>query len=173
MPGGDQSGDWRSDTPLAGGRRPEADSDEHRIVAGDHGGAAELVGCNQPIRPSPAVCPTDTLLAPWSDQVYRWFTGDRLQVTRILELLAARGCRVSYPSLQRFMARRGWQRRDPRTVRMESSAQGEVAELDFGRLGYIEDAEGVRRRVVWALIVVLAHLGTALSGPPTARGWKT
>ena len=55
------------------------------------------------------------------------------------------------------MARRGWQRRDARTVRMEHSAPEEVAELDFGRLGYIEDAEGVRRRVVWALIVVLAH----------------
>ena len=107
-----------------------------------------------PRRPS---APTDALLAPWADQVYRWFTGDRLQMTRIQELLAARGCRVSYPSLQRFMARRGWQRRDSKTVRMEPSAPGEVAELDFGRLGYIEDAEGVRRRVVWALIVVLAH----------------
>ena len=53
-----------------------------------------------PRRPS---APTDALLAPWADQVYRWFTGDRLQMTRIQELLAARGCRVSYPSLQRFM----------------------------------------------------------------------
>ena len=34
---------------------------------------------------------------------------------------------------------------------------GEVAELDFGRLGYIEDPETGRRRTVWALIVVLAY----------------
>ena len=32
VPGGDQSGDWRSNTPLAGGRRPGVDSDGHGIV---------------------------------------------------------------------------------------------------------------------------------------------
>ena len=31
--------------------------------------------------------PSDDLLAPWADQIYRWLTGDRLQVTRIHELL--------------------------------------------------------------------------------------
>ena len=39
--------------------------------------------------------PTDEKLAPWADQVYAWLTADRLQVTRIHELLAARGCEVS------------------------------------------------------------------------------
>ena len=44
--------------------------------------------------------PTDEL-APWADQVYAWLTADRLQVTRIHELLAARGCEVSYASVGR------------------------------------------------------------------------
>ena len=101
--------------------------------------------------------PTEEVLAPWADQVYEWLTADRLQVTRIHELLAGRGCRVSYTSLRRFIVRRGWQRRSPATVRMGESAPGEVAEMDFGRLGLIEDPATGRRRVVWALIIVLTY----------------
>ena len=101
--------------------------------------------------------PTEEVLAPWADQVYEWLTADRLQVTRIQELLAGRGCRVSYTSLRRFIVRRGWRRRSPATVRMGESAPGEVAEMDFGRLGLMEDPETGRRRVVWALIIVLSY----------------
>ena len=52
--------------------------------------------------------PSDDLLAPWADQIYRWLTGDRLQVTRIHELLLGRGCPVSYQSLRRFMSIATW-----------------------------------------------------------------
>ena len=107
--------------------------------------------------PRQAGAPTEELLDPWADQIYQWLTGDRLQLTRIRELLLERGCRVSYPSLQRYVARRNWRRRSPRTVRMAESAPGEVAELDFGRLGLIPDPETGRRRAVWALIVVLSY----------------
>ena len=107
--------------------------------------------------PRQSKAPTEDKLAPWADQVYQWLTGDRLQVTRVQELLAERGCRVSYASLHRFVARRNWRRRNPGTVRMAESAPGEVAELDFGRLGLVADPETGRRRTVWALIVVLAH----------------
>ena len=101
--------------------------------------------------------PSEEVLAPWADQVYQWLTGDRLQLTRIQELLAARGCRISYSSLHRWIRRRNWQRRQSGTVRMEDTAPGEVAELDFGRLGLIQDPETGRRRTAWALIVVLAY----------------
>ena len=60
-------------------------------------------------------------------------------------------------SLRRFIQRRGWQRRSPATVRMGERAPGEVAEMDFGRLGLIEDPETGRRRAVWALIIVLTY----------------
>ncbi len=101
--------------------------------------------------------PTEELLGPWADQVYRWLNVERLQLTRIQELLAARGCRVAYSSLHRFVARRNWRGRSRSTVRMVESVPGEVAELDFGRLGFIHDLETGRRRTVWALIVVLAY----------------
>ena len=74
------------------------------------------------------------MLAPWADQIHEWLGSDRLQLTRVHELLADRGCRVSYTSLRRFIQRRGWQRRSPTTVRMGESAPGDVAEMDFGRL---------------------------------------
>ena len=86
-----------------------------------------------------------------------WLTGDRLLLTRIHELLAERGCRVSYISLQRFVARRNRRRRSKATVRMEDTPPGEVAEADFGRLGLIQDPETGRRRAVWALILVLGY----------------
>ena len=111
--------------------------------------------------PRQTVAPAEELLESWGDQIYQWITVDRLQVTRIQELLAQRGCDVSYTSLRRFLQRRNWRRRSLRTVRMEQSAPGEVAELDFGRLGYIQDQdqeqETGRRRAVWALLVVLAY----------------
>ena len=49
--------------------------------------------------PRKKVTPAEDLLEPWGDQIYRWITVDRLQVTRIGELLAQRGCQVSYTSL--------------------------------------------------------------------------
>ena len=63
--------------------------------------------------------PAEDLLEPWGDQIYRWVTVDRLQVTRIGELLAQRGCQVSYTSLRGFLQRRNCRRRSARTVRME------------------------------------------------------
>ena len=106
--------------------------------------------------PRAVATPAEDKLVPWADQIYQWLTVDRLQLTRIQELLAEQGCWVSYTSLRRFIQRRNWQSRSRTTVRMEQSAPGEVAELDFGRLGYIEDPE-TGRRTVWALIVVLAY----------------
>ena len=42
-------------------------------------------------------------------------------------------------------------------MRMEDTPPGEVAEVDFGRLGLIQDPETGRRRTAWALIVVLGY----------------
>ena len=117
---------------------------------------SRLAGISQS-GPRQVQIPSEEVLAPWADQVYQWLTGDRLQLTRIQELLAARGCRISYSSLHRWIRRRNWQRRQSGTVRMEDTAPGEVAELDFGRLGLVQDPETGRRRTAWALIVVLAY----------------
>ena len=107
--------------------------------------------------PRPAATPNEELLAPWADQIHRWLTGDRLQMTRIHELLLARGCPVTYQSVRRFILTRNWRRPRRITVRMEDTPPGEVAEVDFGRLGLIHDPETGRRRVVWGLLVVLGY----------------
>ena len=60
--------------------------------------------------PRQAETPSEDLLAPWADQLYQWLTGDRLQLTRIHELLLGRGCPVSYQSLRRFIQKRNWSR---------------------------------------------------------------
>ena len=101
--------------------------------------------------------PRQDLLEPWADQIYQWITKDRLQMTRIHELLAMRGCQVSYPSLRRFVVKRNWRRRSKTTVRMADTPPGEVAEADFGRLGMIKDPATGKRKAVWAMVIVLCH----------------
>ena len=135
-------------------------------------------------RPGPqhGAVPTEDRLAPWADQIYQWLTGGRLQLTRVQELLAQRGCPVSYASLQRFVARRNWRGRSRSTVRMEDTAPGEVAEVDFGRLGLVHDPETGRRRTVWALVsgagllqaqLRLAHLQPEAGVSMAPRSWAT
>ena len=43
--------------------------------------------------PRKKATPAEDLLEPWGDQIYRWVTVDRLQVTRIGELLASEAVR--------------------------------------------------------------------------------
>ena len=78
-------------------------------------------------------------------------------MTRIHELLTARGCDVSYSSLRRSIVKRNWERRSIRTVRIADTAPDEAAEVDFGRLGMITDPATGKRKVVWALIIVLSY----------------
>ncbi|HZA23776.1 MAG TPA: hypothetical protein VFA32_14445 [Dehalococcoidia bacterium] len=40
---------------------------------------------------------------------------------------------------------------------MADTRPGEVAELDFGRLGLVWDPDTGRRRVAWALVIVLPY----------------
>ena len=109
------------------------------------------------VGPRQAAKPSDDLLEPWADQIYQWITADRLQMTRIHELLAARGCGVTYQSLRRFIIKRSWSKPSKTTVRMEDTPPGEVAEADFGRLGLIGDPGTGRRKLVWAMLIVLCH----------------
>ena len=51
-------------------------------------------------------------------------TSDRLQLTRIKELLAQQGCAVSYTSLRRLVRGRIWLRGGQTTVRMADTRPG-------------------------------------------------
>ena len=107
--------------------------------------------------PRQVEAPSQDQLTPWADQIYQWIVKDRLQLTRIHELLLVGGCELSYQSLRRFVLKRNWRRVSKTTVRMADTPPGEVAEADFGRLGMITDPVTGRRQVVWALIIVLSY----------------
>ena len=95
---------------------------------------SRLAGVNR-AEPRRVDTPVEDSLIPWADQINQWLTGDRLQVTRIQELLLGRGCQVSHQSLRRFVEKSSWRRRTETTVRMEDTAPDEVAEVDLGHLG--------------------------------------
>ncbi len=103
------------------------------------------------------------VLAAQRDQIRQWLSGEgveggrALKLTKIHDLLARRGIQVTYISLYRFAVRHCGFAGKPTTVRMADVAPGELAEIDFGRLGLIHDSLLERRRVLWALVVTLVH----------------
>jgi hypothetical protein len=91
---------------------------------------------------------------PLQENLAGW-VAEGMQLSRMLELLSS-DVVVSYSSLRRFLARTGLVNHAKRTtVRMAPSAPGEIAEMDFGRLGTLVHAETSARHIVWALTVVL------------------
>jgi len=104
----------------------------------------------------PAVPSTERLVA-WHDRIEQWVRQERLQLTRVYELMGGpERCPVSYTSLRRYVRRQGWTK-PVGTVRLPDPPPGQVAECDFGRLGYLVDPETGRKRLVWGLLVVLAY----------------
>jgi hypothetical protein len=100
-------------------------------------------------------------LLPHQEQITKWLTpppgGKRgLRLTKVHELLIRRGVHVPYSSLHRFAVKHcGFAERRRITVRMAECEPGELAEVDFGRLGYVHDPQSGQRRLLWALVVVL------------------
>ncbi|MBI2764931.1 MAG: transposase [Chloroflexi bacterium] len=87
----------------------------------------------------------------------RWLQEERLQLTRVHELLVREGVTISYTTLRRYVREAGLWKRAPSTVRMADWPPGEVAEMDFGRLGMLVDASTGKKQTVWALLVVLPY----------------
>jgi hypothetical protein len=102
-------------------------------------------------------------LLPHRDTIKTWLTPGRgekrgLRLSKVHQLLARQGVEVPYSSLHRFAVRHcGFSDRRRITVRMAESEPGEVAEVDFGRLGLIPHPETQRRRTAWAMPVILPH----------------
>jgi hypothetical protein len=72
------------------------------------------------------------------------------------ELLTRQDVHVPYSSLHRFAIKHcGFAERRRITVRMAECEPGELAEVEFGRLGYVPDPQSGRKRLLWALVVVL------------------
>ena len=116
-----------------------------------------LVQLNRP-GPREVVSPTDQVLEPWADRIEKWIKQDRLKLTRIQDLLAQKHCLVAYTCLRRYVSRRGWFGKSAHTtVRMADTEPGEMAEVDFGRLGLTDDPDSGRRRQTWGMLTVLGH----------------
>lgn len=103
----------------------------------------------------------ETLLLPHVEQLRTWLTpaaGEKrgLRLTKVHQLLTRTGIVVPYSSLHRFVVKHcAFGAAGRITVRMAPTAPGEVAEIDFGRLGLVHDPATNRRRAAWALVVVL------------------
>jgi transposase len=99
--------------------------------------------------------PNEQLLSQHEAQLQEWVCRERLQLTRVHELLLEQlGVKISYKGLYRFVLAREWLPAHRGTVRMAATKPGEVVEVDFGYLGRIADETG-RLRKAWAFSVVL------------------
>ena len=92
------------------------------------------------------------------EQIETWLRKDRLLLTKVHELLEREGLLVPYSSLHRFAQK--WCDFGSRfsvTVRRLEGTPGEVAEVDFGRLGLLQDFGSNRPRVVQGFVMVLGY----------------
>lgn len=122
--------------------------------------AAEIGRQLNPARGRPAG-EAEQVLLPHRDQIQAWLkpaVGEKrgLQLTKVHQLLGRRGVQVPYSSLHRFAVKHCGLADSSVTVRVAESEAGEVAEIDFGRLGLVWDPATERRRTLWALIVLLS-----------------
>ena len=106
-------------------------------------------------RPLPAASEQWKQLEAQRARIEQWLKSDRpLRLVRVHELLGRDGVLVSYTTLRRFAHREiGWHER-PRTVRVDDAPPAEEAQIDFGLMGRLHDADG-RLRKLWVLVVTL------------------
>ena len=97
------------------------------------------------------------LLAARRDEIKAWVDDD-LTGVKIHELLERRGVVVPLRTVQRYVLEVcGRSRGRGPTVRIADGEPGEELQIDFGRMGFIVDAETGRRRTVQALIFTACY----------------
>ena len=107
--------------------------------------------------------------------IQQWLEGPEgergLKLTKVHELLTRQGVDVSYSSVYRYAAEHlGWAR--PKlTVRQAEVSPGELAEVDFGRLGKLYDPETGRKRYVWRCSSLSVSVATSTFTSPSRRSW--
>jgi transposase len=117
------------------------------------------------LRPGPATSgPTETesVLGVHLDELRDWLAVDTperrgLTLTKAHILLGRRGVDVKYSALHRFAQKHLDFGRTQATVRMADCEPGELAEVDFGKLGLVHDPAAGRNRVLHALVITLVH----------------
>jgi transposase len=122
-------------------------------------------GVLERLRPGPrGVSPgeSEKLLLGHKEQIRVWLDRDNsykrgLKLTKVLRLLRRQGVEVSYSSLYRFAVKHFDFGKQKATLRMSDVLPGEVAEVDFGRMGLVYDPETGKKRVLHALVVTLVY----------------
>jgi transposase len=102
----------------------------------------------------------EKLLQSHLHQLKAWLSPENaykrgLTLTKVHALLKRQGVDVSYSTLYRFAQKHLDFGRHKGTVRVADARPGELAEVDFGRLGLIPDPETGQHRVLHALVVTL------------------
>jgi transposase len=115
-----------------------------------------VIAAVRPARQSGHGAAWEALLAHES-RIRDWIETDDLQLTNIHGKLTRLGVTVPYRTLHRFAAERcGFGRRQP-TVRVADGEPGVECQIDFARMGLINDPETGRRRVLHALIFTAVY----------------
>jgi transposase len=97
----------------------------------------------------------DDILAPHEATLNTWLYQEGLTLTKAHIKLTRIGVVITYSTLYRFAVKHLHFGTKQSTVRMAESAPGDVAEVDFGRLGLVYDPSLGKKRVLYALIVTL------------------
>ncbi len=130
-------------------------------VEPDEALAVEVARRLKPVADEPREGTSEAALTPHREQIRTWLfpeEGRGLRLAKVHDLLGRQGVEVPYSSLHRFaVGHLGFQARRRTTVRMAEVEPGELAEVDFGRLGLVPAPETGKRRVVHALIVTLVY----------------
>jgi len=93
------------------------------------------------------------------DRIAEWLGKHRpLRLSKIHQLLCRDyGLQASYDTLWRYVRKElGWRKKRP-TVRVDDPPAGQEAQVDFGEMGWLVDAQTGQRRKLWALLVTLSH----------------
>jgi transposase len=100
-------------------------------------------------------------LALHRERIERWLAGDSntrpLRLTKVHALLVRdHDLRASYHTLWRYAQQELAWRKKPSTVRVDDPPPGQEAQIDFGKMGLVLDAESGKRRALWVLIITLS-----------------
>jgi transposase len=116
----------------------------------------------QCVQARPLAAPSDEWreIATHRERIERWLAGDAetrpLRLSKIHTLLVRdHDLRASYDTLWRFAHDELAWREKPSTVRVDDPPPAQEAQIDFGEMGFMVDAETGRRRKLWALVVTL------------------
>ena len=130
---------------------------------------AQLVALRQlgvvAVQPVQRVAPRVAKLEPYREQIAPWLDQDHLLLTRIQELLDAQRVQVKYTTLRRYVRQAGLWKQPRSTVRMAPRAPGEVAEMDFEKLGTLVNPLNGKRQVVYGLLIILVYSRYAFLWP--------